>query len=150
MSRQVGSLNRSISHPANLQNNLPIIQFFAFPPPQSPHDTTPSSMESDTNSTTTVYNTISLFNNSDIETPDIFAKSEPTPPTFSQPPFQPILSQVKIERPSPPSSISNMTAIYSPLTSEPSDNNDSENMQISHELDNLQQQLQHPQTLTIH
>ena len=43
-----------------------------------------------------------------------------------------------------------MTAIYSPLTSEPSDNNDSENMQISHELDNLQQQLQHPQTLTIH
>ena len=43
--------------------------------------------------------------------------------------------------------------MYSPLTSEPFDNNDSENTQISHELDNfitLQQQLQHPQTLTIH
>ena len=43
--------------------------------------------------------------------------------------------------------------MYSTLTSEPSDNNDSENTQISHELDNfitLQQQLQHPQTLTIH
>ena len=46
-----------------------------------------------------------------------------------------------------------MTPIYFPLTSEPSDNNDSANKQISHELDNfitLQQQLQHPQTLTIH
>ena len=46
-----------------------------------------------------------------------------------------------------------MTTIYSPLTSELSDNNLAENTQISHELDNfitLQQQLQHPQTITIH
>ena len=101
----------------------------------------------------TVYNTISQFNNSDIETPDKFANSEPSPSTFSQPPFQSIHSQVKIEPPSPPSPISYVTPTYSPLTSEPSDNNDQDYTQISHELHNfitLQQQLQHPQTLTIH
>ena len=73
--------------------------------------------------------------------------------TFSQPPFQPIHPQVKIEPPSPPSSISNVTPICSHLTSEPSDNNSPVDTQKSHELDNfitLQQQLQHPQTITIH
>ena len=128
MSRQVGSLHRSISHPANLQNNLPIIPHFAFPPPQSPHHNTSSSIESDTN----IFNTISLFNNSDIEKPDEFANSEPSPSTFSQPPFQPIHSQVKIEPPSPPFTISNVTPIYSLLTSEPSDNNDSDNTHKYH------------------
>ena len=110
-------------------------------------------MESDVKSNTTVYNTISQFNNSDIETPDEFAKSEPSPSTFSQPPFQLIHSQIKIEPSSPPSPISYVTPRYSPLTSEPSDNNDQNHTQISHELDNyitLQQQLQHHQTLTIH
>ena len=109
-------------------------------------------MESDTNSIITVYNTISQFNNSDIETPDEFANSEASPSTISQHPFQPIHSQVKIEPPSTPSPISYVTPIYCPLTSEPSDNNDQDNTQISHKLDNyitLQQQLQHPQTLTI-
>ena len=150
MSCQVGSLHRSISHPASLQNNLPNIPLFAFPPSQSPHHSASSSMESDINSNTTVYNTISQFNNSDIETSDKFVNSEPRLSAFSQLPFQPIHSQVKIESPSPPSPISNVTPIYSPLTSEPSDNNDSENTQITHKLDNfitLQQQLQHPQTL---
>ena len=153
MSLQVGSLHRSISHPANRQNNLHIIPLFAFPPPISPHHNTSSNMESDTNSNTTIYNTISQFNNSDIETPDKFANSEPSPPTFSQPPFQPIHSQVKIEPLFSTSPISYVTHIYSPLTSEPSDNNDEDHTQISHEIDNfitLQQQLQHPQTLTIH
>ena len=110
-------------------------------------------MESDTNSNTTAYNTISQLKNSDIETRDEFAIFETSASTFSQPPFQPIHSQVKIEPPSLPSHISNVTPIFSPLTREPSDNNDSDNTQISHELDNfitLQQQLQHPQTLTIH
>ena len=37
MSRQVGSLHRSISHPANLQKPIPIIPLFDFPPPISPH-----------------------------------------------------------------------------------------------------------------
>ena len=72
--------------------------------------------------------------------------------TFSQPPFQPIHPQVKIEPPSPPSSISNVTPICSHLTSEPSDNNSPVDTQKSHELDNFitLQQLQHPQTITIH
>ena len=112
MSRQVGSLHRSISHPANLQNNHPIIQRFAFPTLQSPHHNTSSSIESDANSNTTINNIISQFNNSDIETPDKLTNSEPSPSTFSQPPFQPIHSQVKIEPPSPPSPISYVYDIY--------------------------------------
>ena len=153
MTHQIGSLHRSVSHPANLQNNLPIIPVFAFPPTQSPHPNSSPSMESDTNSNTTIYNTLSQFNNSDIETSDKFANSKPSLSTFSQPPFQPLHSQVKIEPLSPPSPISHVTPIYSPLTSESSDNNDQDHTQISHELDNfitLQQQLQHPQTLTTH
>ena len=110
-------------------------------------------MESDTNSNTTVYNTISQFNNSDTETPHKFANSELSPPIFSQPPFQPNHSQVKTEPTSPPSPISYVTHIYSPLTSEPSFNNDQDHKQLLQELDNfitLQQHLEHPQTLTIH
>ena len=102
---------------------------------------------------TPLYNTISQFNNSDLETLDKFDNSEPSPSTFSQTPFQPLHSRFKFEPPSTPSAISNVTPICSPLTSEPSDNNSSVNTQRSHELDNfitLQQQLQQPQTLTIH
>ena len=100
-------------------------------------------MESDTNSNTTIYNTISQFNNSDTETHEEFANSQPSTSQFSQPPFQPIHSQVKIEPSSPPSPpshpspISYVTPIYSPLTSEPSDNNDKDHTQISHEFDNF-------------
>ena len=101
-------------------------------------------MESDTDSNTTVYITVSQFNNSDIETPDEFANSEPSQSTFSQPTFQPLRSQLTFEPPSTPSPISNETPTFSPLTSEPSGNNSSVNTQISHELENfitLQQQL---------
>ena len=83
MSRQVGSLHRSNSHPANLQNPLPIIPLFAFPPLDSPQAKTSSGMNSDTNSDITVYTTISQFNNSDIETPDEFADSEPSSSTHT-------------------------------------------------------------------
>ena len=110
-------------------------------------------MESGTDTNTTEYNTFSQFNNSNIETPDEFDNSEASPSIFSQPPFKTLHSQLKFEPHSTPSSISNVTPTYSPLTSEPSENNSSVNRQISHELHNfitLQQQLQHPQTLTIH
>ena len=83
MSRQVGSLHRSNSHPANRQNPLPIIPLFAFPPPDLPQANTSSGMNSDTNSDITVYTSISQFNNSDIETPDEFADSEPSPSTHT-------------------------------------------------------------------
>ena len=90
MSRQIGSLHRSISNPANLQNPFPIIPVFAFPPSESPRINTSSGLDSDANSDITVFYTFSQFNNSDIETPDEFANSEPSLSTFSQPPFEPI------------------------------------------------------------
>ena len=145
MSRQVGSLHRSNSHPANLQNPLPIIPLFAFPPPDSPQANTSSGMNADTNSDITIYTTTSQFNNSDIETPDEFADSEPSPSThtptssttFSKPPFRPIQRHSQHTSPYTPSQA---TATYPPI-------------QVSEELDNfitLQQQLLSPHTLTIH
>ena len=119
------------SPPSQPPDQPPHHPTFSFPPPQSPQHNTSSSMESDTNSNRTVYNTISQFNNSDIETPDKFANSEPSPSLFSQLPFQPIHSQDKTETPSPPSPISYVTPIYSAPTFERSDNNDSEHTQIS-------------------
>ena len=92
MDRQIGSLHRSFSHPANLQNPNPIIPIFAFPPPESPYINTSSGMDSDAKSDITVFHTISQFNNSDIETPEEFANSEPSPSIISQPPFRPINS----------------------------------------------------------
>ena len=152
MSRQTGSLHRSISHPANLQYPIPIIPLFAFPPSESPHINTSSGTDVDANSNTTVFNTISQFNNSDIETPDEFANSEPSPSTFSQPPFQPIHSQSQINSPSTISRIFQVTPTYSPFINERSNNNSPETTQISSELNNLitfQQQIQLPHTLTI-
>ena len=98
MSRQIGSLYRSNSHPANLQTQISIIPLFTFPPPDSSVINIPSSMNSDTTSDISVFHTISQFNNSDVETPDEFADSEPSPSThtqtnssaFSKPPFRPI------------------------------------------------------------
>ena len=98
MSRQVGPLHRSISHPANLQNIIPINPLFAFPPPESLHINTSSGMDSDTNLNITVYHTIFQFKNSDLKTPDEIENPEPSPSTFVQPPFQPIHSREKNQR----------------------------------------------------
>ena len=121
MSRQIGSRHRSNSHPANLQNPIPIMPIFAFPPPDSPLINTSSSMDSDANSDVTFFHTISQFENSDLETPDEFAYSEPSPSifsqtspsTFSKPPFQPIHSQTQCAYPSTPSHVSQVTPTYS-------------------------------------
>ena len=158
MSRQVGSLHRSNSHPANLQNLLPIIPLFAFPPSDSQQANTSSDMNSDTNSDITIYTTILHFNNSDIETLDEFADSEPSPSThtpisstiFSKPPFRPIQPHSQHTYPYTPSQV---TPTYSPINDERSANSSPDNIQISEELDNLiaiQQQLLSPHTLTIH
>ena len=114
-------------------------------------------MNSDTNSDVTIYTTVSQFNNSDIETPDEFADSEPsrsthTPTsstTFLKPPFRPIQSQSQHTSPYNPSQV---TPTYSPFNNERSTNKSPDNIQISEELDNLitlQQQLLSPHTLTI-
>ena len=79
MSRQLGSLHRSNSNPANLQTPIPIIPLFAFPPPDFPIINIPSSTNSDTNSDFLVLYSILQLNNPNIETPDEFADSEPSP-----------------------------------------------------------------------
>ena len=115
-------------------------------------------MNSDTNSDITIYTTISQFSNSDIETPDEFADSEPSPSThtptssttFSKPFFLPIQPQSQHTSPYTPCQV---TPTYSPFNNERSTNNSPDNIQISEELDNfitLQQQLLSPHTLTIH
>ena len=110
-------------------------------------------MDSDANSDITVFHTISKFNNSDIETPDKFANSEPSPSTFSQPPFRPIHSESQTDSPSTDSHISQVIPTYSPFTNERSNNNSPDTTQVSYELKNLitlQQQVHHAHTLTIH
>ena len=161
MSRQLGSLHRSNSHPANLQTQIPIIALFAFPPPDFPIINVSSSTNSDTNSDISVLYSISKFNNPNVENPDEFADSEPSPSNytqtnssvFSKPPFQPIPPNNPLPSFSTPSYASQVTPTYSPLHSDRSHNNSPDTPQISQGLDNfipLQQQLIHPKTLTIH
>ena len=161
MSRQLGSLHRSIFHPANLQTPIPIIPLFAFPPPDFPIINISSSTNSDTNSDFSVLYSISQLNNPNIETPDEFADSEPSPSNnfqtnssvFSKPLFQPIPTNNSLPSVSTPCYASQVTQTYSPLHSDQSYNKSPDTPQISQELDNfitLQQQLIHPNTLTIH
>ena len=107
-------------------------------------------MISDTNSDITVFQTISQFNNSDAETPNEFADSEPSPSTytqtnsssFSKPPFRPIQPQNQCTSPYTPSQV---TPTYSPFNYERSINISPD----TEELDNfirLQQKLPSPHT----
>ena len=161
MSRQLGSLHRSNSHPTNLHTPIPIIPLFAFPPPDFPSINISSSTSSDTYSNISVLYSISQLNNSNIETPDEFADSEPSLSSnfqtnssiFSKTPFQPIPPNNPLPSVSTPSYASQVTPTYSPLHSDRSSNNSPDAPQISQELDNfitLQQQLIHPNLLTIH
>ena len=156
MSRQLGSLHRSNSHPTNLTSSFPIIPLFAFPPPDFPSSNVTSGMNSDTNSQISVLYSISQLNNPNIETPDEFADSEPSPSNnfhnpshFSQPPFQPILSNNPDPITPTPSYASQVTPTYS---SYHSDQSSPDTPRISPELDNfitLQQQPYHLNTPTI-
>ena len=156
MSRQLGSLHRSNSHPTNLPSSIPIIPLFAFPPPDFPSSNVTSGMNSDTNSHISVLYSISQLNNPNIETPDEFTDSEPSPSNnfhnpsnFSQPPFQPILSNNPDPITPTPSYASQVTPTYS---SYHSDQSSPDTPRISPELDNfitLQQQPYHLNTPTI-
>ena len=145
MNRQIASLHRSNSHPANLQTQIPIIPLFAFPPPDSLVIKIPSGTNSDTNSDISVFHTISQFNNSDVETPDEFADSESSPSTHAQnnssaflkPPFRPMQTSQPLPSLSTPSYASQVTPTYSPFNSDRSHNNSPDNIQISEELDNF-------------
>ena len=73
-------------------------------------------------------------------------------PLFPNHPFQPLHNQIPDEPSSAPSSY-NATLIYSSMTSDPPDHSSPVNTELKNELDNfitLQQQLQHPNTLTFH
>ena len=158
MSRQLGSLHRSNSHPTNLTSPIPIIPLFAFPPPDFPSSNVTSGMNSDTNSHISVLYSISQLNNPNIETPDEFADSEPSPSNnfhnpsnFSQPPFQPILSNNPDAITPTPSYASQVTPTYSSYHSDQSSHSP-DTPRISPELDNfitLQQQPYHLNTPTI-
>ena len=158
MSRQLGSLHRSNSHPTNLNSPIPIIPLFAFPPPDFPSSNVTSGMNSDTNSHISVLYSISQLNNPNIETPDEFADSEPSPSNnfhnpsnFSQPPFQPILSNNPDPITPTPSYASQVTPTYSSYHSDQSSHSP-DTPRISPELDNfitLQQQPYHLDTPTI-
>ena len=158
MSRQLGSLHRSNSHPTNLTSPIPIIPLFAFPPPDFPSSNVTSGMNSDTNSHISVLYSISQLNNPNIETPDEFADSEPSPSNnfhnpsnFSQPPFQPILSNNPDPITPTPSYASQVTPTYSSYQSDQSSHSP-DTPRISPELDNfitLQQQSYHLNTPTI-
>ena len=158
MSRQLGSLHRSNSHPTNLTSPIPIIPLFAFPPPHFPSSNVTSGMNSDTNSHISVLYSISQLNNPNIETPDEFADSEPSPSNnfhnpsnFSQPPFQPILSNNPDPITPTPSYASQVTPTYSSYQSDQSSHSP-DTPRISPELDNfitLQQQPYHLNTPTI-
>ena len=158
MSRQLGSLHRSNSHPTNLTSPIPIIPLFAFPPPDYPSSNVTSGMNSDTNSHISVLYSISQLNNPNIETPDEFADSEPSPSNnfhnpsnFSQPPFQPISSNNPDPITPTPSYASQVTPTYSSYHSDQSSHSP-DTPRISPELDNfitLQQQSYHLNTPTI-
>ena len=158
MSRQLGSLHRSNSHPTNLTSSIPIIPLFAFPPPDFPSSNVTSGMNSDTNSHISVLYSISQLNNPNIDIPDEFADSEPSPSNnfhnpsnFSQPPFQPILSNNPDPITPTPSYASQVTPIYSSYHSDQSSHSP-DTPRISPELDNfitLQQQPYHLNTPTI-
>ena len=135
MSRQLGSLHRSNYHPTNLNTPIPTIPLFAFPPHDFPTINISSSMNSDTNSNISVLYSIAQLNNPNIETPDEFADSEPSPynnfqtnsSVFSKPPFQPIPPNNPLPSVSTPSYASQVTPTYSPFHSDRSSNNSPDN-----------------------
>ena len=107
-------------------------------------------MDSD-DSTHTVFNTISQFENSDIYTPDGFKNSEPSPSTFSQPSFY--ATQFTDESSPAPSSYTDANPIISPMNSDQPDPPSPVTEALEHELDNfinLQQQLLNTKNLTFH
>ena len=108
-------------------------------------------MDSDV-STQTNFNTISQFNNFDIDTPDEFQDSEPSPSTFSQPPSNPLLPNFPTNPPQPVF-LCWRHSQFSPTTSDQPDPPSLITEELKNDLDNfitLQQQLQNNNTLTVH
>ena len=89
MSRQVGSLNHSFSYSSNLQRHDSLISISDLTSSPYPVFTSNSPRKDLDESTETVFNTNSNFNNSNVGTSDKILESEPSPTKFSQPRFSP-------------------------------------------------------------
>ena len=141
-------------YPSNLQRHSQISPiFYILPYPEPSYTNNSPSMNSDNTSSNTFFHTISQFNNSDFETPDQFADFETSPSTLFLPHFQSLYTQIPDEPSSAPSSFTDATPIYSPMTSDPPDQSSLVDIELEKELENfitLQLQLQHPNPLTIH
>ena len=152
MSRQFKSLNLSLSYPSNFQRQSFRISLSDLTSSPLLSLTTSSPRMDSDYSTNTVFSTLSQFKNSDFDITVDFQNSEPTPSTFSQPPFQPIQTQTLKENYPAPSFFTNSTSIFSPMTRDQPDPFSSQAEDLEHEVDNfltLQQKLQNNNTLTI-
>ena len=151
MSRQFRSLNLSLSYPSNFQRQSFCISLSDLTSSPLPSYTTSSPRMDSDYSTNTVYNTITQFNNSDFETTVDFQNSEPTRPLFRNPLSTYPDSNPQREFPSP-SSFTNSTSTFSPMTSDQPDPSSHLTEDLEHEVDNFitsKQQLQNINTLTI-
>ena len=92
----------------------------------------------------TFFYTLSNFNHSDVETSDGFLDSEPSPTNFSQPPFEPIVSQLPDETSPSRSSYTDATPILSATSSnQPDAPIPLTDNQLEHEQNNFIAQQQH-------
>ena len=94
-------------------------------------------MVSDDISKSTFFHNIPQFSNSDIETPDEFEISEPSPSIFLQLPFRPLLTPTPNEGSPAPSYYTDATPILSPMTSDPPDLPSPVDEELENENDNF-------------
>ena len=103
MSQKIGSLNRSLSCSTNFQCQSSRISLLDLTPSLLPTFSSNSPRMNSDEPTQIILDTLSIFNNSDLETSDEFLDSEPSPSIFSKPPFQSLTSQLPNESsPAPP------------------------------------------------
>ena len=119
MSRQIGSLNRSLSYPSNHQPHSSRISLSDLTSSPLPSFTTNSPRMDSDDSTHTVFNTISRLDNSDIDNPDDFKNSKPSPSIFSQTSFFP--TQPPDESSPAPSSYTRANPTIFPMNSDQPD-----------------------------
>ena len=118
---QIGGLKHSLSYPSNLQLHCSRISLSDLTSaPLSTFSTNSPRTESD-DSTQTIFNPTSNFNNSDVETLDEFLDSDPSPSFFSFSSFQPLASQLPNESSTAPSSYTDAFPILSPMSSDQHD-----------------------------
>ena len=100
---------------------VPSLQFQIAPLPPLPNCSSNSPRMDSDDSNQTVLNTISIFKNSEVETPDEFLDSESNPFYFSQHSFQSITPPIPVEPSFYPFSHTEAAPMLSPLSSNPAD-----------------------------